>query len=141
MSVHDAEPDDIYVDAAGKLWRVIGVCGEPTVIMREIEDVSRDDGTVPNPARRISGGVSGLMWQGFKRILRPDKKPRLREEYRGRRLGERIPMSRSICSTLQAASCCACGRGHAKQFSSPDGCHDRGDDYLAAHIVWNIRIQ
>jgi len=65
MSVHDAEPNDVYADADGKLWRVVGVCGEPTVIVQEIETQTPD-----SPVRR-SGGVSGLMWQGFKRIHRP----------------------------------------------------------------------
>lgn len=67
MSVHDAEPNDIYVDAAGKLWRVVGVCGEPTVIVREIEPE-----TPESPVTR-SGGVSGYMWHGWKRVHRPDQ--------------------------------------------------------------------
>lgn len=70
MSVHEAQPGDVYVDDKGKLWRVIGVCGEPTVIVREIETV-----TPESPVTR-SGGVSGYMWHGWKRIHRePDKKP------------------------------------------------------------------
>lgn len=66
MSVHDAQPGDVYVDDAGKLWRVVGVCGEPTVIVEEVETKAPGDGT------RRSGGVSGFMWHGFKRIHRPD---------------------------------------------------------------------
>jgi len=38
--VHDAELSDIYVDANGKLWRVVGLHGEPTVHLREIESAS-----------------------------------------------------------------------------------------------------
>jgi hypothetical protein len=71
MSVHDAEPSDIYVDDSGKLWRVVGVCGEPTVIVEEIEPASPE-----SPVRR-HGGVSGVMWRGWKRIHRqttPDPK-------------------------------------------------------------------
>lgn len=68
MSVHDAEPADVYADANGKLWRVVGTCREPTVIVEEVE---------PDPINhgrkiRQSGGVSGLMWNGFKRIYRLD---------------------------------------------------------------------
>lgn len=71
MSVHDAQPGDVYVDEAGKLWRVIAICGEPTVNVQEVETT-----TPENPVRR-SGGVSGLMWSGFKRIHRPPAKPKL----------------------------------------------------------------
>ena len=67
MSVHDAEPNDVYADAEGKLWRVMGICGEPTVIVQEIES------STPETPVRKSGGVSGLMWHGFKRVFRPDK--------------------------------------------------------------------
>lgn len=67
MSVHDAEPMDVYADATGKLWRVVGVCGEPTVIVQEIES------STPETPVRQSGGVSGCMWQGFKRVFRPEK--------------------------------------------------------------------
>jgi len=67
MSVHDAQPNDVYVDDSGKLWRVVGVCGEPTVIVQEVEPDAPE-----SPVKR-SGGVSGLMWNGFKRIHRPEK--------------------------------------------------------------------
>ena len=67
MSVHDAEPNDVYIDAQGKLWRVIAVCGEPTVHVQEIETQQPE-----HPVRQV-GGVSGFMWHGFKRIHRPEK--------------------------------------------------------------------
>lgn len=63
--VQDAEPGDVYVDAKGTLWRVIGSCHEPTVIVQSIENDSIAE------AKRMSGGVSGVMWQGFTRIWRP----------------------------------------------------------------------
>lgn len=66
MSVHDAEPGDVYVDAAGKLWRVVSICGEPTVTVQEVETLT------PTNEVRKSGGVSGYMWHGFRRIHRPD---------------------------------------------------------------------
>jgi hypothetical protein len=69
MSVHDAAPGDIYVDEHGKLWRVVGIVGEPSVIVDEIETRSPD-----SPVQR-TGGVSGLMWNGFKRIHRPAPSP------------------------------------------------------------------
>lgn len=67
MSVHDAEPDDVYADGLGKLWRVVGIIGEPTCIMKEIESLA------PESPVRMTGGVSGLMWSGFKRIYRKPK--------------------------------------------------------------------
>jgi hypothetical protein len=67
MSVHDAELGDLYVDGTGKLWRVIALCGEPAVHFQEVEMQTPD-----SPVRR-SGGVSGLMWNGYKRIHRPLK--------------------------------------------------------------------
>lgn len=66
MSVHEAEPGDVYVDAHGKLWRVMGTCKEPTVTVVEIEPYD-----TRKPIRK-NGGVSGLMWNGFKRIYRPE---------------------------------------------------------------------
>lgn len=68
MSVHDAKPGDIYVDASGKLWRVVGVFGEPSVIVQEVEPA-----VVESPVTQ-TGGVSGLMWHGFKRIYSPPAK-------------------------------------------------------------------
>lgn len=65
MSVHDAQPGDVYADANGKLWRVFAVIGEPSVEMEEIEK----SGEYPDRVTR-SGGVSGYMWNGYKRIFR-----------------------------------------------------------------------
>lgn len=89
MSVHDAEPGDIYADEQGKLWRIVGVCHQPTVIAEEVEGTLNDPNAaqlLPNigvalggqlgmpraqivKARR-SGGTGGLMWSGWKRIWR-----------------------------------------------------------------------
>jgi hypothetical protein len=65
MSVHDALPGDVYADAEGRLWRVTAICQEPSVEVEAVEDLSPDG----KPLRR-SGGVSGLMWQGFRRVWR-----------------------------------------------------------------------
>lgn len=86
MSVHDAELDDIYVDGAGKLWRVVAICHEPTVTVEEVEGnlPTRSEyggaaqamiGMMPPSwpsiiKSRMSGGTSGFMWDGFKRIWR-----------------------------------------------------------------------
>lgn len=92
MAVHDAELDDIYVDKQGKLWRCVMTCHEPTVTFEAVE------GYVPSsnpaihgaaqamvsypPAPQIvkpqqRGGISGLMWDGWKRIWRKpsDQRP------------------------------------------------------------------
>lgn len=71
MTVHDASPQDIYIDAAGKLWRVVSICHEPTVTVEEIEKTT--DNPYANRVRK-SGGVSGLMWDGFKRIYKWEQK-------------------------------------------------------------------
>lgn len=66
-TVRDAMPRDIYVDECGTLWRCVGTCSEPTVYFEEV------DPSLPlNTRARKSGGVSGLMWGGFKRIWRPE---------------------------------------------------------------------
>lgn len=86
MSVHDALPMDVYVDAQGKLWRCVGICTEPTVIFEEVEGRTPEPPNMfgggqaligpPTPQRtqiikdRKSGGVGGLMWKGWKRIFR-----------------------------------------------------------------------
>ena len=69
MSVHDAQPGDIYADSKGKLWRVVADIGEPSVEVEEIEK----GGEYPDKVTR-SGGVSGYMWHGFKMIFRPEPK-------------------------------------------------------------------
>lgn len=86
-TVHDAEPGDIYVDSAGKLWRCMATCHEPTVTFEEVEGrVFAHNhhlagvgqayvGPAPPPPiirDRRSGGVTGLMWDGWKRIFRKD---------------------------------------------------------------------
>jgi len=65
MTIHDAEPGDIYVDDSGKIWRCISICPEPTVKFVEIEQTQ-------GAQARLSrdGGVSGLMWKGWRRIWR-----------------------------------------------------------------------
>lgn len=91
MTVQDAQPMDIYVDKQGKLWRCIGVCSEPTVMFEEVEGHTQAPSnnallggaqgvcfTPQAPAifkDRQSGGVSGLMWDGWKRIFRNEPKP------------------------------------------------------------------
>ena len=67
MDIRDAKPGDVYAEKDGKLWRVVGVVGEPSVIVEEIESLS------PESPVRMHGGVSGLMWQGFTRIWRKDR--------------------------------------------------------------------
>ncbi len=71
MSVHDAEPGDIYVDKDGKLWRVVGVCKDPTVTVEEVEGSIGRHGRIQKDHQ--NGGVGGLMWAGFRRIFRPDR--------------------------------------------------------------------
>ena len=85
-----AEPMDIYADANGKLWRVVATCHEPTVTLEEVEPsghTSDPPADLPTGAqtwigpigpvkgsfirRRMNGGMRGLMFNGFRRVLRP----------------------------------------------------------------------
>ena len=68
--VHDALPGDVYVDSCGKLWRCIAICDEPTRVFQAIEEDRRTAPTHEEFERK-RGGVSGLMWNDFKRIYRP----------------------------------------------------------------------
>lgn len=90
MTVHEAKSGDVYVDATGKLWRCIATCTEPTVTFEEVEGRTPEPvshlnaqvalmQTYPVIPRRVpilkdrqSGGVRGLMWEGWKRIWRPE---------------------------------------------------------------------
>lgn len=86
MSVHDAEPGDIYVDRDSKLWRIVSICHQPTVVAEEVEGTLMDPaqiGALPQQfgigarasinKRRQGGGTGGLMWQGWKRIFRKER--------------------------------------------------------------------
>lgn len=91
MTVRDALPMDIYVDPQGKLWRCVGICSEPTVIFEEVEGHTPEPpgqwavagiaaGGLQTPQRvpiikdRKSGGVGGLIWDGWQRIFRTEPK-------------------------------------------------------------------
>lgn len=96
MSVEDAEPDDIYADANGKLWRIKSVYREPTVEAEEVEGTLNDPNmqimpmsamgaaqvSVPSMNlirrasidKRIQRGFTGAtMWFGWQRIFRREK--------------------------------------------------------------------
>lgn len=63
--VHDAEPNDIYIDEKANVWRV-----EPTVQMISLE---HENPYANKKIQTINGGVNLIMWDGFKRIYRGDK--------------------------------------------------------------------
>lgn len=89
LSVHDAQPGDIYVDELGKLWRCMAVWSEPTVQFEMVEGyVQPPPGLMQAGGAQAAclnnypplpeivkptcrGGVSGLMWKGWQRIFRP----------------------------------------------------------------------
>jgi len=67
MSVHNARPGDVYRDASGQLYTVIGYCAEPTVTVERLftlDEAAEHEGEMT----RLSGGVGGLMWNGFTRL-------------------------------------------------------------------------
>jgi hypothetical protein len=91
MTTHDAELSDIYVDDSGKLWRVIITCSEQTVTFEAVEghlplapsmlnNMAAQANVYSQPQQpslihpRKTGGVNGAMWQGWKRIYRPEPK-------------------------------------------------------------------
>lgn len=57
LDLSKCEPGTLYQDARGNLYRVLGYCMEPTVSMVRLEDQAR-----------LSGGRTGLMWDGFKPV-------------------------------------------------------------------------
>ena len=66
----DAKPGDIYADANGKLWRVAWCCDQPMVHMDAVEQSQQYHGT--GIVEHQQGGISGCMWDGFKRIWRKE---------------------------------------------------------------------
>jgi len=73
MTVHDAEPGDVYVDDSGKLWRCIR---PPKVSFEEVEatDATMDcSGAWVMQKQCREGALGDLMWNGWKRIWRKEK--------------------------------------------------------------------
>jgi hypothetical protein len=81
--MNDTNVGDLFMDKQGKLWRAVAYCPEPTLTVEELEpdpqpnpaliqqafQQMQQPATLPLPPRKkMTGGVSGLMWQGFKRI-------------------------------------------------------------------------
>lgn len=65
MSVRGARPGEIYEDKNGYRWLVTSTCDEPTVHMQQIVPIWGED--QPRPPSQ-GGGVTGGMWNGFKKI-------------------------------------------------------------------------
>ena len=65
MSFRPQVPGEIYEDKNGNRWLVISICNEPTVRMQRIEPAwnATDIATVQH------GGMTGMMWDGFKKVL------------------------------------------------------------------------
>lgn len=61
----DALPLDIFVDANGKLWRVVARIDQPSIEMEEIEPSMPGNGRV-----RKRGATTARTWDGFKLIHR-----------------------------------------------------------------------
>lgn len=90
--IADAQPGDIYIDTAGKLWRITEVIREPTIEAEEVEG-SLDDPNAPHspltnqglqgapnlayasrPARIVKRKQRAFLnagnWNGWRRIWR-----------------------------------------------------------------------
>lgn len=61
-TVDRANLGDVYTDAAGGLWRVVGLLSEPSVTMISM--------VTEGASATMTGGVTGAMWNGFKRLRR-----------------------------------------------------------------------
>ena len=71
-TINDAQPGDIYIDANGKLWRILEVVREPTVTAEEVEGTLRDPNAPINKIRRAQT-TADACWAGFTRIWRRPK--------------------------------------------------------------------
>jgi len=71
MSVHNAEPGEIYEDAKGDRWLVISILPEPSVTMQRIQPQYFDNSPKPD---QQGGGISGAMWNGFAKIADAPKR-------------------------------------------------------------------
>lgn len=65
MSVQGWNVGEIYEDKHGGRWLVTSGCREPTVTMQRIMPIWGDNPIAPSSQ---TGGVSGLIWDGFKKI-------------------------------------------------------------------------
>jgi hypothetical protein len=70
MNMRDCDLDDVFADEFGRLWRCVGLFREPTVRLEPLD--------TPDQGGRsaLFGGVSGMMWDGFKKIYSPEKRPK-----------------------------------------------------------------
>lgn len=68
--VQDAQPGDIYQAPHGSVFIVQAICEGKWVAMKQLipDGEQEDDVGCRYCAGRVSGGVLGLMWDGFKRI-------------------------------------------------------------------------
>jgi len=93
--MRDAKPCDIYVDENGKLWRCMATCTEPTVTFEEVEGRTMSSNaqlsglfrqssqaqamqsvanySPPIIKDRKSGAIGASIWEGWRRIFRPER--------------------------------------------------------------------
>ena len=71
MSIRPESPGEIYEDKNGNRWLVMSLCNEPTVKMQRIVAHWSEGQPVP---QQQEGGITGLMWDGFKKVLDAQRK-------------------------------------------------------------------
>jgi hypothetical protein len=72
----NARPGDIFRSSDGRLWKCTWYCAEPTIGLEELRTgteiretfVSDAQGARFAPADELSGGIYGLMWEGFTKL-------------------------------------------------------------------------
>lgn len=70
LSVANMNVGDVYRDAHGREFRVVGYWTQPVVIMVPADAPENHD-----RSKQMIGGVSGLMWAGFKLVRTADGEP------------------------------------------------------------------
>lgn len=76
QGIASAQPGDIWEDPSGQQWNCVGKWQEPTVMM---ETPELRGCIAENPVRKF-GGISGIIWHGWKLIMRADEAGYLRRE-------------------------------------------------------------
>jgi hypothetical protein len=103
MSVEDAEPDDIYVDANDKLWRIVSVYHEPTVEAEEVEGTLNDP-NVPSMLLHQGAAAAGINIQGIVRRVTLDKRRQKAFTSAGVWFGWRRIFRRAVPAPVEPAS-------------------------------------
>ncbi len=71
-SIQDARPGDVFVDSDGQIYRVKARFNEPVIELAMIDPVYPSSIAGNDLPPTMRGTIHAQMWDGFKRIYRPD---------------------------------------------------------------------